>query len=100
MISSVSLTTLASGLDVQARVAQTAANNVVNAVTEGYRSERGQVVSKPLQGAGYVPLPPEGEVDLGREMVNLTLAKQTYAATARALSSIAKTEKQGLDALA
>lgn len=100
MISSTSLTTLVSGLNVQTRVAQTAANNVVNANTQGYQAEQGQVVSRPLQGAAYVPLPPEGEVDLGREMVNLTLAKQTYAATAHAFSSIAKTEQQGLDTLA
>ncbi|TAN63294.1 MAG: hypothetical protein EPN20_09995, partial [Magnetospirillum sp.] len=76
------------------------ATNIVNATTEGYQSRQGQVVSKPLQGAAYVPLPPEGEVDLGRELVNLTLAKQSYAATARAISSVATTEKQGLDALA
>ena len=100
MISSTSLTTLVSGLNVQSRVAQSAANNIVNANTPGYAAEQGQVVSKSLQGAAYVPLPPEGEVDLGRELVNLTLAKQTYAATAHAISSISKTEKKGLDALA
>ncbi|TPW02944.1 MAG: hypothetical protein FD129_3122 [bacterium] len=58
------------------------------------------VVSKPLQGAAYVPLPPEGEVDLGREVINLTQAKHVYAATARVYSSIVETEKKGLDALA
>ncbi len=99
MISSISLTTLANGLSVQASVAQTAATNIVNATTPGYQSQQGQVVSKPLQGAAYVPLPSEGEVDLGRELVNLTIAKQTYAATAHAISSIAKTETQGIDAL-
>ena len=100
MISSTSLTTLASGLNVQSRVAQTAANNIVNANTPGYAAEQGQVVSRSLQGTAYVPLPPEGGVDLGRELVNLTLAKQSYTAAAHAISSISQTEKKGLDALA
>ncbi|CAA7627929.1 conserved hypothetical protein [Candidatus Terasakiella magnetica] len=97
MISSISLNTLASGLGVQSRAVQTAADNIVNVTTEGYQAEQGQVVSKPLQGASYVPLPSEGPVDLGQEVVNLIRAKQTYAATAHAFSSIAKTEKRGLD---
>lgn len=100
MISSLSLSTLVGGLGVQSRVVETAAANIANATTENYESARGQVVSKPLQGAAYVPLPPEGEVDLGREVVNLTMAKHVYAATARVYSSIVETEKKGLDALA
>ncbi|CAA7617974.1 hypothetical protein [Magnetospirillum sp. SS-4] len=100
MISSVSLSSLVSGLGVQSRVVETAAANIANATTGDYESARGQVVSRPLQGAAYVPLPPEGEVDLGREVVNLALAKHSYTAMARAYSSIAETEKRGLDALA
>lgn len=100
MISSVSLTTLVSGLGAQSRVVETAASNIVNATTEGYQAQRGQLVSKPLQGADFVPLPPEGEVDLGTELVTLTLASHSYSAAAKAFSSIAETEKRGLDALA
>jgi len=100
MISAVSLATLGNGLATQTRVAETAAANIVNATTEGYQSAQGQVVSRPLQGASYVPLPPEGEVDLGRELTNLTQAKQSYAAIAHTLSSIDQTEKKALDALA
>ena len=100
MISQVSLNTLASGLGVQSQVAERAAINIVNANTDGYQGERGQVVSKPLQGAAYVPLPSEGPVDLGQELVGLNQAKLAYGATAHALSSIADTEKTVLDALA
>lgn len=100
MISSVSLSTLVSGLSAQSRVAETAANNIVNVTTDGYQAQQGQVVSKPLHGAEYVPLPSEGEVDLGREIVALSQAKHSYAAAAKAFSSIEKTEKRALDALA
>lgn len=100
MISSVALQTLTSGLAVQAKAAETAADNIVNVVTPGYQAERGQVVSTNPSGASYVPLPPEGEVDLGRELVNLTAAKQAYSLAAHSFSSIAKTEKDGLDTLA
>ncbi|MBI3445547.1 MAG: hypothetical protein HY055_09355 [Magnetospirillum sp.] len=100
MITSVALPTLSSGLAVQSRAAQTAADNIANVVTPGYEAQQGQVVSVNPSGASYVPLPPEGEVDLGRELVNLTAAKQAYSLAAHAFSSIAKTEKDGLDTLA
>ncbi|OAN43016.1 hypothetical protein A6A04_09985 [Paramagnetospirillum marisnigri] len=100
MISSVSLATLATGLEAQSRVANTAATNIVNATTPGYQAEQGQLVSRPLNGAGYVPLPPEGEVDLGTEMVNLVLAKTSYGAAAKAFARIAETESKALDTLA
>ena len=100
MISTVSLSTLASGLSVQTRAAETAAANIANVSTQGYQSQRGQVVSTNPSGAAYVPLPPEGDVDLGQELVNLTIAKQAYSLAAHSFSSIAKTEKEGLDTLA
>jgi flagellar basal body rod protein FlgC len=100
MISSVSSTTLASGLAAQSRVAETAAANIANVLTPDYQARRGQVVSASPAGASYVPLPPEGEVDLTRDVVDLMGARQAYVATARAFSSIARTEKEGLDVLA
>ncbi|RAU20650.1 hypothetical protein CU669_17050 [Paramagnetospirillum kuznetsovii] len=100
MISSVSLNTLVGGLGAQTRVAETAATNIVNATTEGYQAQQGQLVSKPLNGADYIPLPPEGDVDLGRELVNLSQASHSYAAAAKAFSSISETEKRALDSLA
>lgn len=100
MISSISSTTLLSGLAAQSRVAETAAANIANVVTPDYQAQRGQVVSVSPAGASYVPLPPEGEVDLATEVVNLTQAKQAYVAAAHAFSSIARTEKDGLNVLA
>ena len=100
MIGSVGLGTLASSLATQSRVAETAAANIANAVTPDYQSQRGQPVSLTPSGVGYVALPPQGEVDLGREAVNLTIASQAYAASAKAYSSVDTTERKGLAILA
>ncbi len=100
MISSIASTTLLSGLATQSRVAQTAANNIANVTTPDYQAQRGQVVSTRPTGAAYVPLPPEGEVDLVREVVDLGQAKQAYILAARTFSSIARTEKDALNVLA
>ncbi|KIL98499.1 hypothetical protein CCC_01949 [Paramagnetospirillum magnetotacticum MS-1] len=100
MISSIASTTLLSGLATQSRVAQTAADNIANVTTPGYQAERGQVVSVSPAGASYVPLPPEGEVDLARQVIDLDQAKQAYVLAARTFSSIAKTEKDALNVLA
>lgn len=100
MISSIASTTLLSGLATQSRVVQTAAGNIANATTPDYQAQRGQVVSTSPAGAAYVPLPPEGEVDLTREVVDLTQAKQAYIMAARTFSRIARTEREALDVLA
>lgn len=100
MISSVTSTTLTSGLAAQSRVAETAAANIANVLTPDYQAQRGQLVSTSPSGASYVPLPPEGEVDLTREVVDLMAAKQAYVAAARTFSSVARTEKEALDTLA
>lgn len=100
MISSIASTTLLSGLAAQSRVAQKAADNIANVTTPDYRAQQGQVVSASPSGARYVPLPPEGGVDLLREVVDLGQAKQAYILAARTFSSIARTEKDALDVLA
>jgi flagellar basal body rod protein FlgC len=100
MISSIASTTLLSGLTAQSRAAGTAASNIANVTTPDYQAARGQVVSTRPTGAAYVPLPPEGEVDLVREVVDLTQAKQAYILAARTFSRIARTEKEALDVLA
>lgn len=100
MISSIASTTLLSGLTAQSRAAGTAASNIANVTTPDYQAARGQVVSTRPTGAAYVPLPPEGEVDLAREVVDLTQAKQAYILAARTFSRIARTEKEALDVLA
>jgi len=100
MISPVAANSLVSGLNAQTRIVETVADNIANVTTGGYQAERGSLVSRPLQGAAYVPLPAEGEVDLGQEMVSLTVAKTSFEAMARAYSSIAETEKTALDSLA
>lgn len=100
MISSIASTTLLSGLATQSRVAQAAAGNIANLTTPDYQAQRGQVVSASPSGARYVPLPPEGGVDLLREVVDLGQAKQAYILAARTFSSIARTEKDALDVLA
>jgi flagellar basal body rod protein FlgB len=100
MISSIASTTLLSGLATQSRVAQTAAGNIAHATTPDYQAQRGQVVSTSPAGAAYVPLPPEGEVDLTREVVDLGQAKQAYTLAARTFSRLARMEKEVLDVLA
>jgi flagellar basal body rod protein FlgG len=100
MISSLASTTLLSGLATQSRLVQKAADNIANATTPDYQAQRGQVVSTSPAGATYVPLPPEGEVDLTREIVDLSQAKQAYILAARTFSSIARTEKDALNVLA
>lgn len=100
MISSIASTTLLGGLAAQSRVAQKAADNIANATTPDYRAQQGQVVSVSPAGARYVPLPPEGEVDLLREVVDLGQAKQAYILAARTFSRVARTEKDALDVLA
>ncbi|CCG41851.1 flagellar basal body protein [Magnetospirillum molischianum] len=100
MIAPVASASLISGLNAQTRVAETAAANIANVSTDGYQAERGELVSRPLQGAAYVPLPAEGGVDLAREVVALTVAKTSFEAMARAYSTITETEKTGLNSLA
>jgi hypothetical protein len=100
MISSLASTTLIGGLGAQSRLAQKAADNIVNATTPDYQAQRGQLVSTSPAGASYVPLPPEGEVDLVREVVDLGQAKQAYILAARTFSRVARTEKEALDVLA
>lgn len=100
MISPVASASLVSGLAAQSRTVETAATNIVNAASEDYQAERGALVSRPLQGPAYVPLPPEGEVDPAREMVAMMVAKTSFEAMARAYSSIAETEKNAQDSLA
>ncbi len=100
MIGSISLGTLASSLATQSRAAATAAANIANVDTPGYQSQRGQPVALTPSGVGYVALPPQGEVDLGHELVNLTVASQAYAASAKAFSAIDSTERKALSFLA
>ncbi len=100
MIGAVGLDALASSLATQARVAATAAANIANVDTPGYQSQRGQPVALTPSGVGYVALPPQGEVDLGQQLVNLTVASQAYAASAKAFAAIASTETKGLAILA
>lgn len=100
MISPVASSSLVSGLDAQTWIVETAAANIANMATPDYQAERGALVSRPLQGAAYVPLPAEGEVDPAQEMVTMMVAKTSFEAMARAYSSIAETEKTGLDSLA
>ncbi|EME68863.1 hypothetical protein H261_16136 [Paramagnetospirillum caucaseum] len=84
----------------QSRVAEKAAGNIANLTTPDYQAQRGQVVSTSPAGAAYVPLPPEGGVDLAREVIDLGQAKQAYILAARTFSRIARTEKEALDVLA
>ncbi|ARJ67776.1 hypothetical protein WV31_20005 [Magnetospirillum sp. ME-1] len=100
MISSIASTTLLSGLAAQSRVAVKAADNIANVTTADYRAQQGQLVSTSPAGARYVPLPPEGGVDLLREVVDLGQAKQAYTLAARTFSRLARTEKDALDVLA
>lgn len=102
MISSVSssATTLLSGLAAQSRAAVTAAGNITNVTTEGYRAARGQVVSVSPAGASYVPLPPEGGVDLLSEVVNLQNAAQSYALAAKTYAGVTRMERDALNILA
>lgn len=102
MISSVSssATTLLSGLAAQSRAAVTAAGNIANVTTEGYRAARGQVVSVSPAGASYVPLPPEGGVDLLSEVVNLQNAAQSYALAAKTYAGVTRMERDALNILA
>lgn len=100
MISPVATTSLVSGLNAQTRVVETAAANIANQSTPDYQAARGSLVSRPLQGAAYVPLPAEGEVDPAQEIVSMMVAKTSFEAMAKAYSTIAETEKNGLDSLA
>jgi len=100
MISPVATTSLISGLNAQTRVVETAAANIANQSSSDYQAARGSLVSRPLQGAAYVPLPPEGEVDPAREMVSMMVAKTSFEAMAKAYSTIAETEKNALKSLA
>jgi len=100
MISPVASASLVSGLAAQTRIVETAATNIVNVASDDYQAERGALVSRPLQGAAYVPLPPEGAVDPAREMVTMMVAKTSFETMARAYSTLAETEKTALDSLA
>jgi len=100
MISPVATSSLVSGLTAQTRVVETAAANIANVSTADYQAERGALVSRPLQGAAYVPLPAEGEVDPAQEIVTMMVAKTSFEAMARAYASVTETEKTGLESLA
>lgn len=100
MISSIASTSLVSGLAAQARAAETAASNIANVNSTDYKAARGQVVSTSPAGASYVPLPPEGEVNLASEVIGLQTAAQSYALTAKTFASMAQTEKDVLNVLA
>ncbi len=100
MIGSVGLGTLASSLATQSRVAATAAANIANVDTPGYQAQRGQPVSLTPSGVGYAALPAQGQVDLGQQMVDLSVASHAYAASAKAYAAISSTEDKALAILA
>ena len=101
MISSVSssLSILQSGMAAIGAAVTDTADNIANASSIDYRAQRGRMISQPL-GVDYIRLPAQGEVDLGRQMVDLMQARTSYKALANAFRSTDEMEKQAVDLLA
>jgi flagellar basal body rod protein FlgB len=90
------LPTLNSALQGFGTQAATAANNIANVDSTGYKALRANTVSMD-PGMRAVVEPTNQGVDLGSQLVNLTTAKQSYQAAAAAMGSISRTEKKALD---
>jgi flagellar hook protein FlgE len=78
-----------------------AANNVANALTEGFRPSR--VSTSELPGGGVQSAIIAGDlegVELAGEMVAVMIAEAAFTANARVLSSAFRTDRRILDLLA
>lgn len=90
--------TLSSALQGFGTQAATAANNIANVDSTGYKASRANTISM-NPGMRAVVEPTEQGVDLGSQLVNLTAASESYQAAAQALGSNARTEKRVLDVI-
>jgi len=103
MTSSVSATgsatqILSSALQGFGKQAAVAANNIVNADSTNYKSQRADVVST-APGMRVVVTAGTQDVNSTAELVNLQTASTSYQASAVALGSIARTEKRAFDVM-
>jgi flagellar basal body rod protein FlgG len=90
--------TLASALQGSGTQVATAAANIANVDSTGYRAVRADAVST-APGMRVIVQPTAQQVDLGSQMVNLLTAADSYQATAHAMGSIARSEKRALDVI-
>lgn len=99
-ISSIGTTvpTLASALKGYGTQVDAAANNIANVDSTGYKSLRADAIST-APGMRVVVQPTEQDVDLTRQLVNMTSASSSYQAAAAAMGSISRTEKHALDVI-
>ncbi len=88
--------TLSSALRGFGTQAATAAANIANVDSTGYKALRANTIStEPGMRAVVEPTARGG--DPGRQLVDLTTASDSYRAAAQAMGSIARTEKRALD---
>ncbi len=93
-----SIPTLASALQGYGTQAGTAAANIANVDSTGYRAMRADAIST-APGMRVVIQPTAQQVDPGGQMVTLLTAADSYQATAHAMGSIARSEKRALDVI-
>jgi flagellar basal body rod protein FlgB len=90
--------TLASALQGFGTQAATAANNIANVDSTGYKALRADAVST-APGMRVVVQPTAQDVDLGSQLIDLATASASYKAVVGAMGSIVRTEKHALDVI-
>jgi hypothetical protein len=90
--------TLTSALQGYDRQVEAAATNIASVDSTGSKTLRAEAISL-APGMRVAVQPVAQDVDLTRQLVDLTTASADYRAAATALGSISRTEKRALDVI-